>query len=219
MKNYIAGKEWKQEKYNHILDVSFRMFAEKGIEQVSMTELAQASGVGRMTLFRYFPSKTDLVIAVSIWKWSAFIEWHNSLLSAEELDKLTGAEYLKFYLDSFLDLYRNHKDILRFNYNFNSFLSHQDETDKQKQPFQNMVDTLAEQFHILYERGRLDCTLNTAVTEQTMFSSIFHIMLAAVTRYAIGLAIVNESEPESELVMLSDLILARMTCQNQEQYA
>ena len=178
MKNYPGSKEWKQEKYNNILEVGFRMFAEKGIEQVTMTELAEASEVGRMTVFRYFPSKTELVVAISTYKWKEFIEWHNSLLSAEEMEKLTGAEYLKFFIDSFLELYRNHKDILRLNY-----------------------------------RGRLDGTLNTDIPEQTMFSSIFHIMLAAVTRYALGLAIVNESDPESELVMLADMVLARFTNQ------
>ena len=43
MKNYPGSKEWKQEKYNNILEVGFRMFTEKGIEQVTMTELAEAS--------------------------------------------------------------------------------------------------------------------------------------------------------------------------------
>ena len=46
-----------------------------------------------------------------------------------------------------------------------------------------------------------------------MFSSIFHIMLAAVTRYALGLVIVNESDPESELVMLADMMMTRFTVQ------
>ena len=70
---------------------------------------------------------------------------------------------------------------------------------------------LAGQFHGLYECGRQDGTLNTDIPEQTMFSSIFHIMLAAVTRYATGLAIVNESDPEKELVMLAEMMLAGFT--------
>ena len=211
MNNYVGGKEWKQEKYNHIIEVAFKMFAEKGIEQVTMTDIAELSEVGRMTVFRYFPSKTDLVIAISTWKWKEYIEWHNSLLSAEEMETIKGAEYLKFYIDSFLELYRNHKDILRFNYNFNSFLSYQKGTEEQKEPYQKMVDALAAQFHVLYERGRLDGTLNTDIPEPMMFSSIFHIMLAAVTRYATGLAIVNESEPENELVMLAEMLLSKFT--------
>lgn len=200
-----------QEKYNHILEVAFKLFAEKGIELVTMTEIAEASDVSRASLFLYFPSKTELVIAISTWKWKEYIEWHNNLLSAEKMEKLTGAEWLKLYIESFLDLYRNHKDLLRFNYNFNSFLAYQKGTEEQKQPYQKMVDVLGTQFHELYERGRHDGTLNGDVPEQTMFSSVFHIMLAAVTRYAVGLAIVNESAPESELMMLADMMLSRFT--------
>lgn len=211
MSNYAAGKEWKQEKYQHILEVGFRLFAENGIEQMTMTDIAEASKVGRMTLFRYFPSKTELVIAISTWKWKEYIKWHNRLLPTEKTGNLTGAEQLKIYIGSFLELYRNHKDMLRFNYNFNSFLIYQKGTTEQKQPYQKLVDALSLQFHTLYECGRLDGTLNTDISEYTMFSSIFHIMLAAVTRYAMGLAIVNESDTEYELMMLADMMLSRFT--------
>lgn len=44
-----------------------------------------------------------------------------------------------------------------------------------------------------------------------MFSSVFHIMLAAITRYAAGLTVVNDSNPEGELVMLGELLLSRFT--------
>ena len=212
MKDYVVGKAWKQEKYQHILEEGFRLFAEKGIEQVTIPEVAEASGVGRATLFRYFPSKTELVIAISTWKWREYILWHNSLLSEEEMKRLTGAQYLRFFLDAFLDLYRDRRDLLRFNYNFNSYLRYAAGTDEQKQPYYKLTEFLGEQFHELYERGARDGTLKTDIPETTMYSSIFHIMLAAVTRYAVGLAVLlKESEPEKELVLLTEMMMARFT--------
>lgn len=211
MNDYVKGKAWKQEKYDHILDVGFKLFAERGIGQVILPEVAKAADVGNATLFRYFPTKTELVIAIATRKWESFIKWHNSLLTSEETQNLTGAEYLKFFLDSFLELYRNHKDILRFNYDFNSFVRSAEWTDEQKQPYLQMVDALGRQFHDLYERGMRDGTLNAEIPEQTMFSSVFHIMLAAITRYAVGLAVVNESNTESELIMLSKMMLKEFT--------
>lgn len=211
MKDYVAGKAWKQEKYDRILQAGFALFAERGIGSVIMTEVAKAGKVGEVTLYRYFPTKTELVVAIATWKWKEYIEWHNGTLSEEETARLTGAEYLKFFLDSFLELYRSHKDILRFNYDFNSFIRSAEWTREQKQPYLQMVDALGAQFRDLYERGVRDGTLNTDIPEQTMFSSTFHIMLAAVTRYAVGLAVVNDSDPESELVMLADLLFSRFT--------
>jgi AcrR family transcriptional regulator len=38
-----------------------RLFLEKGFDETSMTEIAASCGVGRTTLFRYFPSKADIL--------------------------------------------------------------------------------------------------------------------------------------------------------------
>ena len=75
-----------------------------------------------------------------------------------------------------------------------------------------MVDSLSIQFHEMYERGAKDGTLNTDIPEKEMFSSSFHIMLAAVTRYAVGLVYVYENaDPEGELVRLEKMLLREFT--------
>jgi TetR/AcrR family transcriptional regulator, regulator of mycofactocin system len=48
-----------------IEDSAMRLFLAQGFDQTSMTEVARACGIGRTTLFRYFPTKADLV-------WRAF---------------------------------------------------------------------------------------------------------------------------------------------------
>lgn len=213
MKDYAAGKPWKLEKRQHILETAYDLFSERGIIPVTISDVAEACGVGRATVFRYFTTKLDLVIAIGTWKWEEYTKAHDAFVTSEEMDSMTGAEYLRFFLDAFLDLYRNHRDILRFNYDFNSFLRHEAGTAAQKLPYLQMVDVLGARFHDLYERGMRDGTLQPDIPEATMFSSIFHIMLAAVTRYAVGLVVVyeDESAPESELVMLEELLLSRFT--------
>ncbi|MEO3876545.1 helix-turn-helix domain-containing protein [Nonomuraea sp. B12E4] len=46
-----------------ILDIAATVFAEHG-EAASMTDIAKAAGVGRATLYRYFPSREALVQAL-----------------------------------------------------------------------------------------------------------------------------------------------------------
>ena len=213
MKDYVGGKPWKMEKQQHILAIAYRLFSEKGIIPVTITDIAEASGVGRVTVFRYFTSKLDLVIATSTWKWKEYIEAKSAAIPLDERNGMTGAQWLKLFLDSFLDLYRHHPDILRFNYDFNNFLRYEVGTEEQRRPYTQLVDALGVQFHELYERGVKDGTLRENVSEIAMFSSSFHIMLAAVTRYAVGLVVVYEdsNDPESELVMLEELLLSRFT--------
>lgn len=47
-----------------ILDAAERLFAERGVENVSMDEVARAAGVGKGTLFRRFGSRASLARAV-----------------------------------------------------------------------------------------------------------------------------------------------------------
>lgn len=213
MNDYAAGKPWKMAKRQHILETAYRLFSERGIERVTMQEVAKAGGVGTATVFRYFTTKLALVVAVGTWKWEDYIARHNAQLSAEQLERMTGAQWLRFYLDAFLDLYRKEPDILRFNYNFNSFLHYEAGDAVQRLPYIEMAKALGDSFHELYERGRRDGTLNTDISEPAMFSGSFHIMLAATTRYAQGLVYVLEegADPDSELEMLAELLWNKYT--------
>lgn len=40
--------------------MAFNLFVSKGYEETTVEEIAQACGIGRRTLFRYFPSKNDI---------------------------------------------------------------------------------------------------------------------------------------------------------------
>ena len=51
----------KQLTRQRLEGTSLRLFAERGFEQTTVDDLAAASGVGRRTIFRYFPSKNDIV--------------------------------------------------------------------------------------------------------------------------------------------------------------
>lgn len=43
-----------------IEEVAFALFDERGFEATTMDEVAAAAGIGRRTLFRYYPSKNDV---------------------------------------------------------------------------------------------------------------------------------------------------------------
>lgn len=47
-----------------VLDAAQRLFAERGVEQVSMDEIADAAGVGKGTLYRRFGDRAGLAMAV-----------------------------------------------------------------------------------------------------------------------------------------------------------
>ena len=211
------------QKRRRILEEGFRLFSQRGIETVTMPEIAEAAGVGRSSLYRYFSAKSDLVVAVGTWKWEEYIRTQQAANPAAELTNLTAAEHLDRYLELFLELYRNERDILRFNQFFYIYIRNEKPSQKQMSPYMDMVGRVMAGFHNVYDKAKADgtvrtdiseaATVRTDISETEMISSVFHIMLAAVTRYAVGLVYLAEGagEPEGELLLLKNAILREFT--------
>lgn len=192
------------ERRQRILASGLREFSAKTIEKVTMNDVAQAAGIGIATLYRYYSTKTALVIGIGTWIWQEYIRENGIRTDGTEQ---TAAQLLARYLESFLDLYRNHPDILRFNQFFNVYVQSEDIPAEEMDPYNHMIGVLSKGFHRIYLLGEQDGTLRKDLSEGEMFSAVTHLMLAAVTRYAVGLIYKSRKDPERELLLLKDLLL------------
>ena len=192
------------ERTERILREGFYIFSEKTIESVTMNEIAKRAGVGVATVYRYYKTKPALVIAIGTKIWEEYIA---DRLEVAFDETKTACENLDLYLESFLDLYRNHKDILRFNQFFNVYLQSVNILPEELQAYNAVIRFLSDRFHLLYAKAEEDLTLRTDIPEEEMFSAITHLMLAAVTRYAVGLIYNVGTDPEKELWTLKDMFL------------
>ena len=194
-------------KDQRILESAFRLFAENTIEKVKLTEVAAAAGIGIASLYRYYPSKPELVMAVNTWAWTNYLA--DNPLSLK--DNMTGAEEFAVHLNAFLDLYRDHKDLLRFNQFFNVYIQSEDIATDKMQDYLQMIRKLEKPFAATCHKGRADGTIKTNLSETKMFSVTLHLMLATVTRYAVGLAYNEDTDAEAELELLKEMLLSKFT--------
>lgn len=194
------------------LESGFRLFTRKTIGAVSLEEVARASGIGVATLYRYFGSKADLAVAISAWKWEEFRRQLALVPDASHREGPASEDFAN-YLDTFLDLYRNQPDLLRFNQFFNIYLQGAKTKKASLKPFEEVVSRFADRFRLIWEKGEKDGTLRTEMPWQQVFSATMHVMLAAVTRYAVGLVYQPEEgvKPEDELLLLRDMMLRQYT--------
>ena len=196
-----------------MLAEGFRLFAEKGIEAVTMQEVAKACGLGIATLYRYFNTKLVFVIAVGSNMWSAFYEEIEAEYVRSGGEKMNAAEELDFYLNMYIRLYHKHRDLLRFNQNFNGYIAHEQATPEQLREYTASVGLFMHKFHALYEKGLRDGTVRTDEPEQTMFNTTMHFMLAVCGRYAQGV-LVRSDDPDDltkELMILKNMVMRQYT--------
>ncbi len=83
-----------------ILSQALKMFNEQGIEYVGMREIAKELDLRVGNVTYYFPTKDDLVMAITL----ELAEANNKVLETHE--SLTMAQFLDMYVDTFSNHYR-----------------------------------------------------------------------------------------------------------------
>ena len=209
MRNREKDELEMAERRNTILREGFRLFESKGIETTGMQEIADACHLGIATLYRYYRNKLDLVIDIGTRQWEQYFVHISNTRARQNVDRMTAAKELEFYLDFYIDLYRNHKDLLRFNNNFNSYVMHEGATAEQLKPYLTAIGSISIFFHSLYEKGKKDGTIRTDMPEEKMFASTVHIMLAVAVRFAQGIlySAKTETDRTEEFNLLKYMIL------------
>lgn len=205
-----AARAARREK---MLETGFQIFSDQVVEAVSMQEIATACGLGVATLYRYFNTKLSLVIAIGIRQWEIYYEEVEELYRRRGGERFTAAEEFEFYLDCYVRLYQEHKNLLRFNRNFVTYVRHESATVEQMQRYNDIVSVFAKKFHVLYLKAEKDGTLRTDIPEDKLFVSTMHTMLSVAGKYAEGFVYPDNGNRDmtGELVMLKDMILKTYT--------
>ncbi len=199
------------ERRAEMLETAFRLFTERNIDSVSLADITEACGRGRISLYRYFNSKIALVMELAVKKWTEFRNENQRRLP--DIEEKCARELFEFYLDSFLELYRRHQELLRFNQFFNVYIRSEKAGADDLKPYQEMIGEFRKPFHIMYEKAKKDRTIRTDESEDEMFSTTLHLMLAVVTRYAVGLVYKPEKDydPEKELLKQKKALMTMYT--------
>ncbi|MBL4630250.1 MAG: TetR/AcrR family transcriptional regulator [Paraglaciecola sp.] len=108
----MAIKVDKEKKRRDIADACTELLLQKGLKNLTITEIAKTAGIGKGTVYDYFSNKEELVFEII----RKFIEeHHNNLLSQSDSHTSTKQKIL-YLFDFFLSEYKNyekHLDVYR----------------------------------------------------------------------------------------------------------
>lgn len=80
---------------------------ESGVQSLSTKRIAQMEKIAESTIFKHFPSKTDILLAVI----DFYSQYDDDIIETILLNGKKGLDALKFYLDSYLRYYENYPAI------------------------------------------------------------------------------------------------------------
>ena len=200
------------ERRGCLLEAGFSLFSARSIEAVKLTEIAEKAGLGIVTLYRYFKTKPALVIELGTKMWHEYYVEVEKAYAARNGSAMNAAEEMEFFIDSIIELYRSHKDVLKFNRNFDTYVKHQECTAEQMRPYNEAVNVFARKFHVVYEKAMKDGTLDIRVSERRLFVGTLYAVLSVAGKFAEGLVYPSEDHHNmlDELQMIKQMILGAL---------
>lgn len=133
----------KQQRLYTILEAAEQIFSQKGIEKSTMQDVASEANIGIATLFRYFPRKEKLIVAVATRMLEPMLDYFKYVADLP----LTCLEKIEMLFDFFIQD-QNHLSII-FMVNFESYASHLNE------PVEDVLDFNALNRKIWHEYSRI----------------------------------------------------------------
>ena len=125
------------------------------------------------------------------------------------VEKMTAAQELEFYIDRYIDLYKENSDLLNFNANFSIYIGSEDTTKDEMKPYNSIIDKFVNKFHVLYKKAQDDKTVRTDISEKSIFYNVMYAMLSALSKYSSG--IIHSADQdinyEKEICQLKDMYL------------
>lgn len=107
----------KDAKSDYIIKVAKDLFLEKGINSVTIKDVALKAEMGEVTIYRYFSKKENLVVQAAI---ALEKEVFSKYFSVDH--NLSGYVQIERFYNSFLDVFNNMRNYFRFVHDFDSLI-------------------------------------------------------------------------------------------------
>ncbi len=97
-----------------VIRVALDFFSTFGIENSKISDIATKANLTERTVFRYFATKNDLVLATALLFWNSASSRINRLMEEEQNKSLKGIDKVRFILNQYASLYDSSKKELIF---------------------------------------------------------------------------------------------------------
>ncbi len=166
-------------EYNrrHITQTALALFCQQGIVRTTVEEIADAGDISKVTVYHYFPTKTDIILSVSEEIFKEYLDdgGHLSLLS-DVRDDLTGLEQIKRLLDLYLEVARRDVRHLIFICEMEIYMRINTLTQEQQEALHMHQKVLMNYFKEAVAKGLQDRTLNIEGDAEEIYGIFYGVL-------------------------------------------
>ena len=155
-------------------------FLSDGIAATEMKKIASDIGIGRSTLYRYFPSKEQLAVYVAF-------ELIERMLFADLVDKidpaLDGYDKTRIFLGLYAERLRERPDLLRFFLEYDSMFSVGDDNIPERRDYEDRLVAEIETIASFLREGQADGSVRADVDPIVFTITFIHSTVGLAQRF------------------------------------
>lgn len=206
----ITEEEIKKRK-ELIIETAFHLFCEKGIEKVTMSEIAKAAHVGDATIYRYFTNKPILVYNTLnvLWRKVGYT-LEQQARETINYDSMTGIEQIYVQLENCQRLYLENSDYILFSYESKLYLV-RNNINLTKEEYDGLMEAIKDPCVAALEKGKIDQTIPTTRKSEDLFFAIWGTIRGYIVKIVLYRSLCKDiSIWESRYPLVVDGILSSL---------
>jgi AcrR family transcriptional regulator len=178
-KTYQQHRENQRER---ILQAAEHIFVHDGIDHVSLSDIAEAARITRMTLYEYYPNKQAIA-------WAVFQKFMEDLQTSfsDELQPPggNGFQRIEHAMLASIDLLELHPEHLRFLVEFNSLYAREGDPVRLRQVVEHVWPENYDMFTRLIQLGIADGSLRPDLNPGLLSAAILNLLNGMNSRFAL----------------------------------
>ena len=202
-------EEAKNERMEQAVSIAADLFLKNSIDEIKMTDIAKASEIGVASLYRYFGTKTNIVIKSGTLIWNNTKMLFDGIFESDYYKNKTGIEQIGELLKVFYVLYTAHKDFLKFVHDFDNFILKENVSKDDLAEYENSIMNSFPLFESAFLKGCEDNTVNPDVNIKDVYFTTTHALISLCQKFNSGSILKSDKFEygENEINLLIDMAI------------
>ncbi len=196
--------KFKENQKKFIVEEAAKLFVERTIEGVTMTDIAKEIGIGEATLYRYFGKKETIVCLAGAHVWDLHLNKYYLSLK-ENNQNLSGYDLIVKFYNSFYYVFKNDAKCLSFILNFDNYASRKKIPVEELEPYDSKLAEIKNEFDKAFKIGVEDNSIRADIDRDVYYYATTRSLLSMVGKLSQS-AIVSSDRNVSSLYQIEMII-------------
>ena len=194
----------KDFKLDFILNTATELFVTCGIGDVTIKDIADKAEIGEATVYRYFGTKTNIVLACALALGKKAYEEFFDLSKGK-----TGYEKVEIFFSSYLNLFKKSPSYFYFIKEFDAYMCARGEVSLNE--YEKSIDLFKKDFMEAYKLGLSDGSIKEIKQVEVFYYSTTHALLELCKKLSMKKGVLEQDKSlkkNSEIKCLVNIILS-----------